>query len=133
MGGLWTLCHVGTLIVSQWRYAFSRHSSSHSGSFFFEEIRRMVSSFSPGGATSCSISVTKPHLYSRLTRASIALVGVLMASPLRCCLELWCWPPSGAATLTSRPGAPPPADTLLPLHVRSHHGMHPGVGPGGAV
>src|SRR3989304_5232862 len=51
------------------------------GSPFFVEIRRMMSSFSPRGATSDSISVTKPYLYSRLARASIVFVVVLIGSP----------------------------------------------------
>jgi hypothetical protein len=52
------------LIVSQWRYALSRQSVIHSGSFFLREIRRMMSSLMPGGAESVSTSVTKPYLYS---------------------------------------------------------------------
>src|SRR5215212_9648570 len=60
----------GSVILSQPRYALSRHSSNHSGSPFLAEIRRMMSSFSPLGAASASISVTKPYLYSLPTSAS---------------------------------------------------------------
>ena len=42
--------------------ARSRHSSSHSGSCFFLEMKRTMSSFSPLGANSISMSVSKPHL-----------------------------------------------------------------------
>src|ERR1017187_10350114 len=65
-------------MVSQWRYALSRQSVSHTGSFFFSEIRRMVSSLKPGGADSDSTSVTKPYLYSCLTRLSMVSVAVLI-------------------------------------------------------
>ena len=65
-------------MVSQWRYALSRQSVSHAGSFFFSEIRRMVSSLKPGGADSDSTSVTKPYLYSCLTRLSMVSVAVLI-------------------------------------------------------
>jgi len=47
-------------MVSQWRYDLRRKSSSQSGSLFFAEMNRMVSSFSPFGAVSASIGVTKP-------------------------------------------------------------------------
>jgi hypothetical protein len=57
-----TLAQVGSVIVSQWRYAFSRHSSMNSGSFFFAEIRRTTSSLRPRGIVSDSMSVTKPYL-----------------------------------------------------------------------
>src|SRR5215208_3571209 len=60
----------GSVILIQPRYALSRHSSSHSGSPFLAEIKRMMSSFSPLGAASASISVTKPYLYSLPTSAS---------------------------------------------------------------
>jgi hypothetical protein len=39
------------------RYAFNRHSSSHSGSFFFSEISRTTSSLNPFGIVSVSTSV----------------------------------------------------------------------------
>ena len=61
-GGKCTLCHAGSAIVCQKRNAFSRHSSSHSGSPFLSEMIRMISSFSPAGTASASISVTKPYL-----------------------------------------------------------------------
>ena len=61
-GGKCTLCHRGSVIVCQTRNAFSRHSSSHSGSPFLAEMIRMMSSFSPGGTASASMSVTKPYL-----------------------------------------------------------------------
>src|SRR5690606_3842626 len=49
-------------------------SSSHSGSSFLAEMKRIVSSDRPGGVVSCSMSVTKPYLYSRLTSCSMELV-----------------------------------------------------------
>src|SRR3982751_4355534 len=49
------------------------------GSFFFAEIRRMVSSLSPRGMTSDSMSVTNPYLYSPVVRVSRV---VLTGSPL---------------------------------------------------
>ena len=48
---------VGSFIVSQWRYALSRQSSNHFGSFFFAEICRTMSSLRPGGTLSVSMSV----------------------------------------------------------------------------
>src|SRR3990170_5453262 len=56
--------HVGSFMGSQFRYGRSRHSGSHSGSLFFREIIRTVSSFRPFGASSSSMSETKPCLYS---------------------------------------------------------------------
>src|SRR5271169_2379856 len=53
-----------------------RQSVSHTGSFFFVEMWRMVSSLKPGGVDSDSTSVTKPYLYSCLTRLSIVSVAV---------------------------------------------------------
>src|SRR5437868_15122631 len=58
-------------MVSQRRYALSRHSSMNSGSFFLAEIVRIMSSLRPGGTVSVSTSVTNPYAYSRLTSASI--------------------------------------------------------------
>src|SRR5215208_3581878 len=69
----------GSAILAQPRKAFKRHSSSHSGSPFLDEIRRMVSSVRPRGAISDSMSVTKPYLYSLLTSVS---TDELMHSPL---------------------------------------------------
>ena len=43
------------------RYALRRQSSIHSGSFFLPEMKRTVSSLSPLGANSCSMSDEKPH------------------------------------------------------------------------
>src|SRR5437868_8788433 len=43
----------------------------NSGSFFFAEMVRIMSSLSPGGTVSVSTSVTNPYAYSRLTSASI--------------------------------------------------------------
>src|SRR5437773_5976271 len=68
-------------MVSQCRYAFSRHSTINLGSFFLAEIRWMTSSFRPRGTVSASISVTNPCLYSRLASSAIALVAVGIRSP----------------------------------------------------
>src|SRR6185437_10916500 len=76
--GYFTNCHVGSFMVCQWRKAFRRHSSNHSGSFFLVEISRMMFSFKPGGADSVSTSVTKPYLYSCWTKPSIVSVAVLI-------------------------------------------------------
>src|SRR5271169_5066376 len=81
MGGNFTFAHVGSCIFSQWRYAFKRHSSSHSGSPFLAEIRRITSSFKPGGTVSCSMSVTKPYLYSCVARNSTSVCGVAITPP----------------------------------------------------
>jgi hypothetical protein len=62
MGGYVTLAQFGSTISSQFRYALRRHSSIHSGSSFFSEMSRMVSSFSPFGARSDSMSVDQPYL-----------------------------------------------------------------------
>src|SRR5437868_64689 len=43
----------------------------NSGSFFFAEMVRIMSSLSQGGTVSVSTSVTNPYAYSRLTSASI--------------------------------------------------------------
>jgi hypothetical protein len=47
-------------MVSQRRYASSRHSSIHAGSFFLLEMKRTVSSERPFGAFSVSMIVSKP-------------------------------------------------------------------------
>src|SRR5215213_2853858 len=73
MGLKFTLAHFGSSIFSQLRYAFSLHSSIHSGSFFLAEMKRIIPSFNPLGASSASISVTKPYLYSLRTVFSIVL------------------------------------------------------------
>src|SRR6476620_11934831 len=71
MGGYVTLGQCGSFIVSHRRYALSLQSSSHCGSSFFAEMRRMTSSLTPGGNVSASTSVTKPYWYSRLTSESM--------------------------------------------------------------
>src|SRR5574338_143909 len=70
MGGYWTLAQWGSVSVSHFRYALSRHSRSHSGSSFLAEIARTTSSLKPGRNASDSIGDTKPYAYSRLTRVS---------------------------------------------------------------
>src|SRR5262244_671590 len=50
-------------MVSQRLKASSRHASIHSGSFFFAEMKRTMSSERPLGAFSDSISVSNPYLY----------------------------------------------------------------------
>ena len=50
------------------------------GSFFLAEIKRTISSLSPRGTVSASISVTNPYLYSWLTRSSVVYVAVFMVS-----------------------------------------------------
>ena len=66
--------HFGSLIVSQWRYALSRHSRRKAGSPFFCEISRMMSSFSPARTTSEAIVVSNPYLYGWRTRASMEVI-----------------------------------------------------------
>src|SRR3990170_682393 len=74
--------HVGSFIVSQWRYARRRHSSIHSGSFFLREMRRTMSSFRPFGAMSSSSSVKNPCLSSWEANASwIAALDTIACSP----------------------------------------------------
>src|SRR5262245_48611875 len=51
----------------------------NSGSFFLAEIAQTTSSVRPGGSASASMSLTKPHLHSRLARASSAFAVVLMS------------------------------------------------------
>ena len=51
------------------------------GSFFLAEIKRMISSLSPRGTVSASISVTNPYLYSWLTNSSVVFVAVFMVLP----------------------------------------------------
>src|SRR5260370_29028935 len=51
-------------MVNQRLNASSRQASNQSGSFFFAEIKRTVSSDRPLGAFSDSISVSNPYLYS---------------------------------------------------------------------
>src|SRR2546426_521589 len=66
--------HFGSLIVSQWRYALSRHSRRKAGSPFFCEISRMMSSFSPARTTSEAIVVSNPSLYGWRARASLEVL-----------------------------------------------------------
>src|SRR5215469_3153476 len=49
-----------------------------SGSFFFAEMKRMMSSLRPFGARSSLMSVTKPHLYSWLVSGAIEAAGLPM-------------------------------------------------------
>ena len=56
-------------------------SLKNPGSFFLCEIKRMISSLSPGGAESVSISVTKPCLYSRVASSSRACVSLISGGP----------------------------------------------------
>src|SRR5438309_1532309 len=72
----------GSSIVCQCRNALSRQSSMNGGSSFLAEITRMTSSLSPLGTDSASMSVTKPHWYSRLASSSRVLLSVLMISHL---------------------------------------------------
>jgi len=57
----------------------SRHWSMNSGSCFLAEMTRTISSFSPGGIVSVSMSEVKPYLYSLLTNSWMVSVAVLMA------------------------------------------------------
>src|SRR5437773_5244575 len=61
-------------MLSQLRYALSRHCSIQSGSPFLAEISRITSSFKPAGTTSDSMSVTKPYLYGCWTWAAILVI-----------------------------------------------------------
>src|SRR5918997_108415 len=64
----------GSVIFCHWRKALRRNSSIHSGSPFFSEMRRTVSSVRPRGIMSDSMSVTKPYLYSLLAKSSMVLI-----------------------------------------------------------
>src|SRR5690606_16102089 len=59
-----------------WRYACRRHSVIHSGSSFFADRARMVSSSRPGGRESDSMSVMKPAEYLRPSCSWISRLGV---------------------------------------------------------
>src|SRR5882672_9411378 len=78
----------------------------NSGSFFLCEMSRMMSSFRPGGAASASTSVTKPYLYSCLTKPSMVSVAVLIVESLNrgallnCSLGLASFPGLGRALRT---------------------------------
>src|SRR5499427_5292683 len=74
-------------MVSQWRYAPKRHSSNQAGSFFLAEMKRTVSSQSPLGAFSDSMSVSNPYLYwstsIRRTRSTVSRTAGISFPPLR--------------------------------------------------
>src|SRR5438552_2097102 len=71
-------------MVSQWRYALRRHSSSQEGSRFFAEMRRTISSLRPLGIFSSSMAVIKPYGYScpRFERGSVRRSLVMGSSLL---------------------------------------------------
>src|SRR5690606_41693568 len=77
-GGKCTCAESGGVISSHLRYAARRHSSRNSGSFLMAESRRIVSSLSPGGNVTDSISVTKPAEYSRSRKESSWSVALLL-------------------------------------------------------
>src|SRR5277367_1251876 len=87
MGGYSAFAQFGSFIVSQCRYAFNRQSNIHCGSFFLCEINRIISSFSPGGASSASRFTLQPHLYSWLANSSIVSVdvGIALLHAVLCC------------------------------------------------
>src|SRR5687767_5111166 len=104
MGSNLTFCQFGSFIVSHRRYAFSRHSSSHSGSPFLAEMRRTTSSFSPFGMVSASTSVKKPYLYSRVASCSMvsgAVDIILKLSALSFQLSVPSWQLALALWLTA--------------------------------
>src|SRR5215207_1993890 len=77
-------------MVSQCRYASRRHSSIHSGSLFFLEMKATISSDRPLGALSDSISVVKPYLYlstsiflmrSSVSKSAIVLLYISVVIP----------------------------------------------------
>src|ERR1700678_3058510 len=74
-------------MVSQWRYAPRRHSSIQAGSLFLAEMKRTVSSQSPFGARSDSISVSTPYLYwsasIRRTCSTVSCTAGISFPPLR--------------------------------------------------
>src|SRR5215212_12024198 len=71
-------------MVSQRRKASRRHSSIQAGSFFLAEMKRTVSSDSPLGALSDSISVSNPYRYwstsTRLTRSTVSCTAGIPSS-----------------------------------------------------
>ena len=82
---------MGGVSVSQWRNAFRRKSSSHSGSPFFCEIRRTTSSFRPAGIRSVSMSEVNPYLYSYAALNSAVFSDgsfVYIPKGVRCPMEL---------------------------------------------
>ena len=68
-------------MVSHNRYAFSRQSSIHAGSPFLALMNRTVSSLSPLGANSCSMSELKPHSYFLFAAASASALRVAILGP----------------------------------------------------
>src|SRR3989304_2211215 len=81
-----TFGQAGSVMVSQCRNALRRNSRSHSGSPFLCEMSRIVSSDSPLGATSASISVTKPCWYGcsiRFWRAELVICKPLVPGRVR--------------------------------------------------
>src|SRR5437762_2959133 len=75
-----SLAHSGSSMPTHIRYALSRHSSIHSGSFFLAEMYRTVSSDSPLGANSCSMSEEKPHSYFLFAAASASAFLVAISA-----------------------------------------------------
>src|SRR5574344_2744245 len=63
MGGTSTCPHEGCVCCSQKRKACKRKSNIHSGSPFFLEISRTMSSFRPFGIISVCTSVVNPNSY----------------------------------------------------------------------
>src|SRR5271154_762760 len=70
MAGYFTRAQLGSSMFFQVAKAFSRQASSHSGSPFFSEISRTMSSFNPFGNSSIAISVVNPYLYLDAVSAS---------------------------------------------------------------
>src|SRR5688572_11458098 len=82
------MAHFGSAWVfsnlAQCRYAFRRHCNMNSGSFFFAEITRTISSFKPGGTVSDSMSVMNPYLYSRpASSSSVSLALFIIEFPVQ--------------------------------------------------
>src|SRR3546814_818597 len=90
MAGNVTSGQVGSGMVIQCRYAFRRHSSSHSGSAFLAEMKRTISSFRPLGAVSASMSVTKPYLYLSSARTCSTVSRLAAIQLLSCMHECFC-------------------------------------------
>src|ERR1041385_80405 len=70
---------------AQWRYAFRRSSSIHSGSPFRVQISLMMSSLRPLGTESYSTADSNPYLYSWVARDSIDFSSVLISTFLSHC------------------------------------------------
>src|SRR6266699_1765219 len=84
MRGKCSLAHLGSSSSSQRANASSRHASIHSGSFFWAEMKRTMSSDRPLGALSDSMSVTNPYLYwstsMRRTRSIVSCTAGIHSS-----------------------------------------------------